>query len=221
MSKKLIVIGGAGKACLFSQTVEDNRQNFGDYEFEIAGYLNDFDAGKVIQGHLVLGTLRDVPRFLDEGYYFAFAIHLTGRNYKTEALFEQCQLPDERLPNIVSRRAVVAATVQLAPGAAVMPFASISHNAFIGRCAIVSTRSFVGHDTKVGPLCHLTATCVVGSQITIGKVATIGLHATVIENCQIGDYALVGAAALVTKNIPAGQIWAGHPARYFRDVRKD
>jgi acetyltransferase EpsM len=221
LSKKIIVIGGAGKACLISQTVEDNRRYFDDWEFEVAGYMNDFEVGKVVQGYPVVGALRDVPRFLDEGYYFAFAIHLTARNYKTEDLFEQCQLPDERLPNIISRRAFVASTVRLAPGAAVMPFASISHDASIGRCAMVSTRSFVGHDTQVGPLCHLTATCVVGSQITIGKVATIGLHATVIEHCQIGDYALVGAAALVTKNIPAGQVWAGQPARYFRDVRLD
>lgn len=221
MAKKIIIIGGAGKGALISQVVEDNRRNFGDLEYEIAGYCNDYDMGQIIHGYPVLGTIADIPRFIAEGYYFAFTIHMTNRNYLTEEVFLRCNLPEDRLPNIISKRAFIAPTVELAPGACVMQFASISQNAKIGKCTIVSTHTLVGHDTVIGPLCHITATCVVGSRISIGKAVTIGLHATVIEFCKIGDYALVGASALVIKDVPAGQVWAGQPARYFREVDKE
>ena len=32
----------------------------------------------------------------------------------------------------------------------------------------------------------------------------------------IGDYAIVGAGSIVTKDIPAGEVWAGNPARFIR-----
>ncbi|HOY21392.1 MAG TPA: hypothetical protein PLC89_29025 [Haliscomenobacter sp.] len=221
MSKKLIIIGGDGKGAFISSVVEDNRRNFGDLEFEIAGYCNDYDIGKTIHGYPVLGRIADIPRFIKEGYFFAFAIHMTNRNYLTEAVFLRCNLPNDRLPNIISKRAFLAPTVELAPGACVMQFASISQNAKIGQCTILAPHALVGHDTMIGPLCHISSTSVVGSRINIGKVVTIGLHATVIEFCNIGDYALVGAASLVLKDIPSGQIWVGHPAKYFREVSRD
>jgi acetyltransferase-like isoleucine patch superfamily enzyme len=47
---------------------------------------------------------------------------------------------------------------------------------------------------------------------------SIGTNSTILGGVQIGDQAVVGAGSVVTKNIPAGQIWAGNPARYFRNV---
>jgi sugar O-acyltransferase (sialic acid O-acetyltransferase NeuD family) len=219
--KKVIVIGGPGKAGLVSQIIEDNRRNFNDLEFEVAGYMNDYDVGKVLHGYPVLGTLDDIPRFLDQDYHFIYAIHLTERNYQTETLFHKCNLPPERMPVIISRRAFVTHTATLEPGVCVSPYAMISQNARVGQCTMVASKSFVGHDSVVGPLCHISITSVVGSMVTIGKVATIGIHATVIEHCHIGDYALLGAAALATKSIPEGQVWIGSPARYLRNIRRD
>jgi len=75
---------------------------------------------------------------------------------------------------------------------------------------------------------------IIGSRVTVGHMAL--LHAcTVEDNCLIGmrsvlmDGAvveagsIVAAGALVTpgKKIPSGQLWAGSPARYVRDVTKE
>lgn len=32
----------------------------------------------------------------------------------------------------------------------------------------------------------------------------------------IGEDAIVGAGSVVTKDIPAGEVWAGNPARFIR-----
>ncbi len=34
----------------------------------------------------------------------------------------------------------------------------------------------------------------------------------------IGDEAVIGAGSVVTKNIPAGEIWAGNPAKLIRKI---
>lgn len=49
--------------------------------------------------------------------------------------------------------------------------------------------------------------------VTIGENVYIGAGATILQGISIGDNAIVGAAALVNKNIEAGKIVAGVPAR--------
>lgn len=49
--------------------------------------------------------------------------------------------------------------------------------------------------------------------------ASIGANVTVVCGVTIGKNAMVGAGSVVTKDIPAGELWYGNPARK-RGVRK-
>ena len=51
-----------------------------------------------------------------------------------------------------------------------------------------------------------------GADIHIGTNVWIGCHVTVLPGVTIGDHAIIGAGAVVTKNVPAGETWAGVPA---------
>jgi acetyltransferase-like isoleucine patch superfamily enzyme len=50
------------------------------------------------------------------------------------------------------------------------------------------------------------------------KGATIGAGSTILPGLTIGEKAFVAAGSVVTKDIPAGEIWMGNPARYVRKV---
>ncbi len=52
----------------------------------------------------------------------------------------------------------------------------------------------------------------------IAEGAKIGANATVLPGIQIGEHAIVGAGAVVTKNVPAGKVVAGNPARVLKEV---
>lgn len=46
----------------------------------------------------------------------------------------------------------------------------------------------------------------------------IGAHSTILKGVTIGENAIVGACSVVTKNIPANEIWAGNPAKFIRKL---
>ena len=57
--------------------------------------------------------------------------------------------------------------------------------------------------------------------ITIGNDVWIGFEAVIMSGVRIDDGAVIGARAVVTKNIPAYEIWGGNPVRKIGNRFKD
>ena len=51
--------------------------------------------------------------------------------------------------------------------------------------------------------------------------AYLGAGAVIGEHLTIGEFSLVGMGAVVTKDIPACEVWAGVPARRLRAAAVD
>ena len=54
------------------------------------------------------------------------------------------------------------------------------------------------------------------SPIIVKRGAFIGAGVTVLKGVTIGEGAVVGAQSVVTKPIPADEVWAGNPAKRIR-----
>jgi acetyltransferase-like isoleucine patch superfamily enzyme len=52
------------------------------------------------------------------------------------------------------------------------------------------------------------------------KRASIGSGSTLLCGVSVGEGAIIGAGSVVTKNVAAGEIWAGNPAKFLRKVDK-
>ena len=48
--------------------------------------------------------------------------------------------------------------------------------------------------------------------VIIGDNVWIGVNVVILPGIRIGDRAIVGSSAVVTKNVPSGEIWGGVPA---------
>jgi acetyltransferase-like isoleucine patch superfamily enzyme len=57
--------------------------------------------------------------------------------------------------------------------------------------------------------------------IFIGENVWIGTQVTVLPGCSIGKNSVVGAGSIVTKSIPANEIWVGVPARKLKDLKSN
>jgi acetyltransferase-like isoleucine patch superfamily enzyme len=52
----------------------------------------------------------------------------------------------------------------------------------------------------------------------IKKNASIGAASVILGGITIGENALIGAGSVVTKDVPANELWFGNPARFIRKI---
>jgi acetyltransferase-like isoleucine patch superfamily enzyme len=57
----------------------------------------------------------------------------------------------------------------------------------------------------------------IAKEINIGKHVWIGNRAMILKGVTIGDGAIIGAGSIVTKNVPAGCIVTGIPAKIMKE----
>ncbi len=220
MSKKVIIIGGEGNGGVIASCIEDNRRRFGDLEWEVAGFVNDYE--KEVCGYPVLGGTGDVQKLLENPeYYFMWGIHMIGRNILTEKVFRKVNIPQERFATIIHKTAFIAESAVLEPGVFVMSNCYVGPQSRIGQCSLMMANSLIGHNTTVGPLCHFSVGSITSSYITIGTCSDVTLGAKVLEKRNIGNFAVAGAASLVTHDIPDYEIHVGTPAKFLKRIRED
>ena len=139
-------------------------------------------------------------------------------------------------------------TPVIAPDAFIAPNATIIGDVVIGSktnvwfgCVIrgdVNTIR-IGERTNIqdGTIVHVTrktGPTVIGSGITIGHSALIhactleddsfiGMHGTVMDFAVVKSGGMLAAGAVLTpgKTVPAGEIWAGNPAKLFRPLKDE
>lgn len=52
-------------------------------------------------------------------------------------------------------------------------------------------------------------------QISVGNNVHIGFNAIIMPGVSIGDDCIIATGAVVTKNVPSGEIWGGVPAHFI------
>ena len=53
-------------------------------------------------------------------------------------------------------------------------------------------------------------------KVVIKKNAYIGSNTVICKPVTIGEGAIIGASSVITKDVPAYEVWAGNPAHYIR-----
>jgi gamma-carbonic anhydrase len=76
--------------------------------------------------------------------------------------------------------------------------------------------TLIGEDVLIGHMAMVHG-------CTLHDRALVGLGAIVMDGCEIGSDAMLAAGAMLTpgKTIPSGQLWAGRPAKFVRELRAD
>lgn len=219
-SKKVVIIGGEGNGGVIASCIEDNRNRFNDMEWEVAGFLNDFETQ--VDGFPVIGKLSDLPHLLAEtDYYFIWAIHLVARNYKTAEMFKEANIPDDRLATVVHKSAFIGKGATLCPGAFVMYNCYIGPNAHIGKCSLVMANCCIGHDTWIDELCHCSVGAIMTGYSRLEYCSDLAVGSTIIAYKVVGKYSMVAANAVGTHDVPEGEVWAGTPAKFLKLMKKD
>lgn len=124
-------------------------------------------------------------------------------------------------PSKVSFDARIGEGVQVGSFTEIGP-CTIGDRVRIGAFCFIPDGVTIGDDAWIGPRCTFTNDRFPPSpreswqKTVIERGARLGAGVTVVCGLNIGEGALVGAGSVVTKNVPAGETWAGVPAKQIK-----
>lgn len=114
----------------------------------------------------------------------------------------------------------IAAYVEIQRGVTVGDRCKIEAFAFIPSGVTIEDEVFVGpHACFTNDLMPKAVGDWSVTPTVVRRGASIGANATIVCGVTIGEHAMVAAGAVVTKDVPAGAIVAGSPARVIGDRR--
>lgn len=86
----------------------------------------------------------------------------------------------------------------------------------MGERSWLQKRVHVAHDVLIGDDCEICVGVTLCGFVEIGDRARIGGNTWVKPRVKIGEGAVIGGGSVVTKDVPAHQVWAGNPARFIK-----
>lgn len=103
--------------------------------------------------------------------------------------------------------------VEVGEGALISPHVTFTSNIRIGRHFHCNLYSYVEHDCRIGDFVTFAPGVRCNGNVTIGDGAYLGAGAMIRQGIAVGPGAVVGMGAVVVKDVAAGQVVAGNPAR--------
>jgi sugar O-acyltransferase (sialic acid O-acetyltransferase NeuD family) len=210
-TRRLLIVGAGGFARETAQAVL--AVNDRDETWELLGHLDDDPrlAGGTVSGVPVLGPVAAVHDHPD-----AAVVICTGRpdNYASRlAIARRIDLPDDRYATLVHPAAAVARSCRLGPGSVVLAHVTCTADVVVGRHVAVMPQVVLTHDVRVDDWATLASGVRLGGGVHVAEGAYLGAAAAIREGVTVGAWAMVGMSAVVTRDVPAGRLWYGAPAR--------
>lgn len=210
----LVLVGSGGFG---RETAEAVRALVADgTPWRLLGFIDDdpAQAGKVIDGTPVLGGRDELERLTD-----ARVVVCTGRpgNYVSRPrIVADLGLPAERYATIIHPSAAVSSTSSVGPGTVLLAHTVLTAAVRVGSHVAVMPHVTLTHDDIVEDFATLTSRCALGGGVRVSRGAYIGAGALVREERVVGELAMIGMGSVVTRDVPAREVWMGIPARRLR-----
>ena len=184
--------------------------------WHVLGLLDDDPRrdGARVGGVAVIGSSAAVHEHPDAQVVACVAS--PGDPLRRSRLVARLGLPPERYATLVHPTAVIPRSASVGAGSVVHAMTVLTADVALGAHAAVMPAVVLTHDDRVGACVTLGAGARVAGGVTLEDGCYVGSGALVREELVIGAGAVVGMGAIVTRSVPAGEVWAGVPARRLR-----
>jgi serine O-acetyltransferase len=173
------------------------------------------------------------------------SIFKSGKVYEPAVLGDGCLIGAQV---VVYSGCEIGNNVLIADGAAVREDVKVGEYTIIGRNVTVENLTTIGRKCKLETNCYITAYSVVEDfcfiapgvvttndnflgrteerfkhfkGVVLRKGGRIGGGAVILPGIEIGEDAVIAAGAVVTRNVPPGEIFLGSPAKKFKNTPEE
>lgn len=207
------IIVGAGKV---GQHIATNPDLYG-LQGLISGFVDDDTRihGCTIFGCPVLGPVDWLQE--NQGYDVVIAL-ASPSGYKKTIVERLTRCSSLKFPTLIAKNAWVSNNCTIGDGSIIYPGSCLNHSAQLGRFVVINMNCAVGHDSKLGNYaCLAPGVCLAGKTI-VAEGVEMGIGSATVQGVTIGHGSVIGGLAMVTRNIAAGVVAFGNPAKEVRKV---
>ncbi|CAM5403220.1 NeuD/PglB/VioB family sugar acetyltransferase [Leifsonia shinshuensis] len=119
----------------------------------------------------------------------------------------------ERYATLVDDGARLSENSLVGAGTIILAGTVLTADVIVGRHVVVMPNCTLTHDDIVDDYATLAAGVAVGGVVRVGEAAYLGMNSSIRQRVSVGAGATIGMGAVVLTDVPAGQTWAGVPAR--------
>ena len=205
--KDLIILGTGAHAAEMAELVE--RSNRAELTWNLLGFIapeaRAGRAGSEVNGYRVLGTREVIPSYPDA--------HFVPEN----EYHDPVDIPPERMVSIIDPSAFISRTARIGRGCVVYPNCYVGLNVTLSDRVFILAGSIVNHDVFLEDGVILCSSVSLAGYVHVEAGCYLGQVATVRQKLRLGAGSFIGMGAVVVRDVPAGAVMVGNPARKLRD----
>jgi sugar O-acyltransferase (sialic acid O-acetyltransferase NeuD family) len=186
--------------------------------WQLLGFLDDDPAlhGRTASGRTVLGPLDAVA---DHPHAQVVVCIANPRNPGVRGLVTtRLGLPAQRYATIVHPSASVGAGCAVGPGSVLLAQTVLTADIAIGAHVAIMPHVVLTHDDVIDDFVTIASGVRISGGVRVGAGAYLGTGALIRESLRVGARSIVGMGSVLLRDVPAGEVWAGNPARLIRFV---